>query len=102
MSVIALQDAKQIEPAIAAFASVPNGGVVVTASPFGANHPAVIAALAAISGINIVIGGFWDEMWHRSFGLPFGDIPLQRVQVNSLDWKAGPKVPDKMPLVDLH
>jgi putative ABC transport system substrate-binding protein len=42
-----LQDAKQIEPAIAAFASVPNGGVVVTASPFGANHPAVIAALAA-------------------------------------------------------
>jgi putative ABC transport system substrate-binding protein len=47
LSVIALQDAKQIEPAIAAFASVPNGGVVVTASPFGANHPAVIAALAA-------------------------------------------------------
>jgi putative ABC transport system substrate-binding protein len=47
LSVIALQDAKQIEPAIAAFASAPNGGVVVTASPFGANHPAVIAALAA-------------------------------------------------------
>jgi putative ABC transport system substrate-binding protein len=47
LSVIDLQDAGGIDPAIAAFASAPNGGLVVTASPFGANHPDVIAALAA-------------------------------------------------------
>jgi putative ABC transport system substrate-binding protein len=47
LSVIALQDAEGAERAIAAFATDPNGGLVVTASPFGANHPDVIAALAA-------------------------------------------------------
>ena len=47
LSVIALQDAERAERAIAVFASAPNGGLVVTASPFGANHPDVIAALAA-------------------------------------------------------
>ena len=47
LSVIALQDAAEVERAIAAFASGPNGGLVVTASPFGANRPEVIAALAA-------------------------------------------------------
>jgi putative ABC transport system substrate-binding protein len=35
LSVIALKDAERLERAIAAFASGPNGGLVVTASPFG-------------------------------------------------------------------
>jgi putative tryptophan/tyrosine transport system substrate-binding protein len=47
LSVIAPQDVGSAERTIAAFASEPNGGLVVTASPFGANHPDVIAALAA-------------------------------------------------------
>jgi putative tryptophan/tyrosine transport system substrate-binding protein len=47
LSVIAVQDSGAIDRAIAAFASGPNSGLVVTASPFGANHPDVIAALAA-------------------------------------------------------
>jgi putative ABC transport system substrate-binding protein len=47
LSVIALKDAERLERAIAAFASGPNGGLVVTASPFGVNHPDLIAALAA-------------------------------------------------------
>jgi putative ABC transport system substrate-binding protein len=47
LSVIDLQDVGGIEPAIKEFASVPNGGLVVTSSPFGTNHPDVIAALAA-------------------------------------------------------
>lgn len=47
LSVIETRNASQVEQAIAAFASVPNGGLVMTASPFGANHPDVIAALAA-------------------------------------------------------
>jgi putative ABC transport system substrate-binding protein len=45
--VIAVQDAERAERAIAAFATDPNGGLVVTASPFGANHPDVVAELAA-------------------------------------------------------
>jgi putative ABC transport system substrate-binding protein len=36
-----------MEHDIAEFAGSPNGGLIVTASPFGANHPDVIAALAA-------------------------------------------------------
>ena len=47
LSVIAMQNTGQIEQGIAAFASEPNAGLVVTASPFGANHPDVITALAA-------------------------------------------------------
>jgi len=47
LSVIAMQNAGETERAIAAFASAPNGGLVVTASPFGANHPDLVAALAA-------------------------------------------------------
>jgi putative ABC transport system substrate-binding protein len=47
LSVIGLKDAERLERAIAAFASSPNGGLVVTASPFGVNHPDVIAELAA-------------------------------------------------------
>ena len=47
LSVIAMQNAEETERAIAEFASDPNGGLVVTASPFGANHPDLVAALAA-------------------------------------------------------
>jgi putative tryptophan/tyrosine transport system substrate-binding protein len=47
LSVIAMQNAKELEQGIAAFASDANGGLIVTASPFGANHPDVVADLAA-------------------------------------------------------
>ena len=43
---IAAQNAGEIEQAVAAFASGQNGGLVVTASPFGANHPDLIIKLA--------------------------------------------------------
>jgi len=32
-----------------------------------------LALLATIGGLNIVVGGFWDEVWHRKYGLPFGE-----------------------------
>jgi putative ABC transport system substrate-binding protein len=41
-----MQTPGETERAIAAFASDPNGGLIVTASPFGANHPDMIAAFA--------------------------------------------------------
>jgi len=47
LSVIASQDAGDIERAVTTFANGKNGGLVVTASPFGANHPDLIIALAA-------------------------------------------------------
>jgi putative ABC transport system substrate-binding protein len=47
LSVIAMQNAEELEQGIAAFASDGNGGLIVTASPFGANHPDVVAGLAA-------------------------------------------------------
>lgn len=33
----------------------------------------LLAALVAISGISLVVGGFWDEVWHRQYGIPFGE-----------------------------
>ena len=47
MSAVGLHDAAAIEPAVAAFARDANGGLVVTAAPFGGNHPDVIPTLAA-------------------------------------------------------
>jgi putative tryptophan/tyrosine transport system substrate-binding protein len=47
LSVINLHDADAIERSVAAFARYPNGGLVVTSSPFGTNHPGAVAALAS-------------------------------------------------------
>ena len=47
LSVINLHDAGAIERGVAAFARYPNGGLVVTSSPFGTNHPDIVAALAS-------------------------------------------------------
>ena len=47
LSAIGVRDAGEVEHAIAAFASDPNGGLIVTASAFGANHANLVATLAA-------------------------------------------------------
>jgi putative ABC transport system substrate-binding protein len=47
LSALGLGEAGEIEQAIAAFARESNGGLVVTASGFGANHPDLITDLAA-------------------------------------------------------
>jgi len=47
LSAIGVRSASDVESAIAAFARDPNGGLVVTASGFGANHPTLIATIAA-------------------------------------------------------
>jgi putative ABC transport system substrate-binding protein len=47
LSAIDLRDVGEIERAIADFAQYPNGGLIVTASQFGTNHPGLLAALAA-------------------------------------------------------
>jgi putative ABC transport system substrate-binding protein len=47
LSAIDLRNVGEIERAIADFAQHPNGGLIVTASQFGTNHPGPLAALAA-------------------------------------------------------
>jgi putative ABC transport system substrate-binding protein len=47
LSVISTRDAGAVEPAIAAFARRPNGGLLVTGSPYAANNAGLIATLAA-------------------------------------------------------
>jgi putative ABC transport system substrate-binding protein len=46
LSVVDLRDADAIERDVAEFARDPNGGLIVTVEPFGANHPTVIPTLA--------------------------------------------------------
>src|SRR5262249_45583659 len=46
LSAIDLRDAGKIERAVADWSQRPNGGLIVTASQYGANHPATLAALA--------------------------------------------------------
>jgi putative tryptophan/tyrosine transport system substrate-binding protein len=47
LSTIGLRNAGEVERAITAFARDPNGGLIVTASGFNANHAQLIATLAA-------------------------------------------------------
>src|SRR5262249_50901571 len=47
LSAVDLERAEEIEHSIAAFAQHSNSGLIVTASGFGANHPDLLAALAA-------------------------------------------------------
>jgi len=47
LSVVDVSDGAAVERDVAEFARASNGGLIVTGSPFGANHPEVIVALAA-------------------------------------------------------
>ena len=47
LSVIDARDGSELEKAIATFARDPNGGLIVTASGFAANHAQMISTLAA-------------------------------------------------------
>lgn len=38
----------------------------------------LLALLIAISAFSVVVGGFWDEVWHRVYGIPFGEDLLWR------------------------
>ncbi len=33
----------------------------------------LLALILASGGISIFVGGVWDEIWHRSYGIPFGE-----------------------------
>jgi putative tryptophan/tyrosine transport system substrate-binding protein len=54
LSVVGLQERGEIERAITEFARGSNGGLIVTSSQFGANHPDLIAELAARHKLPVV------------------------------------------------
>jgi putative tryptophan/tyrosine transport system substrate-binding protein len=99
LSAIDLQVAGEIERAIADFAQRPNGGLIVTASQFGTNHPGPLVALAArhklpavypfryFAGAGGLISYGWDQLneYHRAAtyvdrilkGEKTADLPVQ-------------------------
>ncbi len=48
----------------------------ITALPLRARG--VIALVLASGGGAMFVGGVWDELWHRSYGIPFGEDLLWR------------------------
>jgi putative ABC transport system substrate-binding protein len=54
LSTIGVSNTDEVERSVAAFAREPNGGLIVTASGFGANHGQLIGALAAQHKLPVV------------------------------------------------
>lgn len=57
---------------------LPAGHRLAITSTLQASHRQILGVLLGIAGINIVVGGFWDEVWHRQYGIPFGEDLLWR------------------------
>lgn len=55
------------------FRRMPAGLKQVTSKSTSLKERRLLALMAAVGGINVVVGGFWDEVWHRKYGLPFGE-----------------------------
>ena len=75
LSVIGVSNAGEVENAIAAFAREPNGGLIVTASGFGANNSHLIATLAARHNLPAVypFRYFVDAGGLICYGLDYAD-----------------------------
>ena len=48
------------------------------AVPLTSRARGVIALILASGGVLIFVGGVWDELWHRNYGIPFGEDLLWR------------------------
>jgi len=66
LSPVDVRDAPEIERAVAAFAGIPNGGLVVTASPSSTIHRDLIIALAARHKLPAV---YWERFYVAAGGL---------------------------------
>jgi len=66
LSPVDVRDAPEIERAVAAFAGIPNGGLVVTASPSSTIHRDLIVALAARHKLPAV---YWERFYVAAGGL---------------------------------
>jgi hypothetical protein len=53
-------------------------GQRVEIQPIRASYRRATALLLGVGAGGIVVGAFWDEVWHRIYGIPFGDDLLWR------------------------
>lgn len=52
---------------------LPEGHKQPVVQPVSASLQRVVTITFSISMMCFVVGGFWDEVWHRSYGIPFGE-----------------------------
>ncbi len=48
-------------------------GERLSRSALRASQRQLLALALTVSSISIVVGGYWDEVWHTQYGVPFGD-----------------------------
>jgi hypothetical protein len=54
------------------FRPLPAGHKNPTATAISASGRRLLALILAMGGLSLVVGPFWDEIWHRQYGIPFG------------------------------
>jgi hypothetical protein len=48
-------------------------GQTVRAPPVKASYGQALALLLGVGGAGLIVGAFWDEIWHRQYSTPFGE-----------------------------
>jgi len=48
-------------------------GQTVRVQPIKASYRQALALLLSVGGASWIVGAFWDEIWHRQYGTPFGE-----------------------------
>jgi hypothetical protein len=54
------------------FRPLPAGHKVPTARSLTRGQLQLLASLLGVSAVSLIVGAFWDEVWHRQYGIPFG------------------------------
>ncbi|MCI0575808.1 MAG: hypothetical protein L0332_06395 [Chloroflexi bacterium] len=48
-------------------------GQAVREQPIKASYRQALALLLGVGQLGMTVGAFWDEIWHRQYGIPFGE-----------------------------
>ena len=60
------------------FRPLPAGQKTPALQMLRADYRRLLAVLLCMATVFLTLGGFWDEVWHRKYGLPFGEDLLWR------------------------
>lgn len=52
---------------------LPAGHKQAEAKVLSAGRRQFLSIVLALGGLSLVVGPFWDEIWHRQYGIPFGE-----------------------------
>ncbi len=52
---------------------LPQGHATIHEPMFSVSQRRWVAVLLGLSAISLTIGSLWDEIWHRTYGIPFGE-----------------------------